>query len=193
MRAFYFIDMHILEYTNYEVVPTEEAFLIKPIRELYNADKSKTKEKFMQQMSILYFMVDPRSSYNYIIDSEDRYKAILEQEGLPKDYKIDKKLQAAMDIYKEHTTTSSYLLLQDMKVAIEKVRQFLREVDLNAVDDKGKPLYTINSVTTAIKQIPQLAKDVMEAEKVIAKEIEEQGRARGGNQNKTLFEDGFNF
>lgn len=193
MRAFYFIDMHILEYTNYEVVPTEEAFLIKPIRELYNADKSKTKEKFMQQMSILYFMVDPRSSYNYIIDSEDRYKAILEQEGLPKDYKIDKKLQAAMDIYKEHTTTSSYLLLQDMKVAIEKVRQFLRDVDLKAVDDKGKPLYTINSVTTAIKQIPQLAKDVMEAEKVIAKEIEEQGRARGGNQNKTLFEDGFNF
>lgn len=193
MRAFYFIDMHILEYTNYEVVPTEEAFLIKPIRELYNADKSKNKEKFMQQMSILYFMVDPRSSYNYIIDSDDRYKAILEQEGLPKDYKIDKKLQAAMDIYKEHTTTSSYLLLQDMKVAIEKVRQFLREVDLNAVDDKGKPLYTINSVTTAIKQIPQLAKDVMEAEKVIAKEIEEQGRARGGNQNKTLFEDGFNF
>lgn len=191
MRAFYFIDMHILEYTNYEVVPTEEAFLIKPIRELYNADKSKTKEKFMQQMSILYFMVDPRSSYNYIIDSEDRYKAILEQEGLPKDYKIDKKLQAAMDIYKEHTTTSSYLLLQDMKVAIEKVRQFLRDVDLKAVDDKGKPLYTINSVTTAIKQIPQLAKDVMEAEKVIAKEIEEQGRARGGNQNKTLFEDGF--
>lgn len=103
--------MHILEYTNYEVVPTEEAFLIKPIRELYNADKSKTKEKFMQQMSILYFMVDPRSSYNYIIDPEDRYKAILEQEGLPKDYKVDKKLQSAMDIYKEHTTTSSYLLL----------------------------------------------------------------------------------
>jgi hypothetical protein len=183
--------MHIIEYNNYEIIPTEEAFLIKPIRELYNADRSKTKEKFLQQMSILYFMVDPRSSYNYIIDDDDRFKAILEQEGLPKDYKVDKKLQAAMDIYKEHTMTSSYLLLQDMKVAIEKVRQFLREVDLNAVDDKGKPLYTINSVTTAIKQIPQLAKDVMEAEKIIAKEIEEQGRARGGNQNKKLFEDGF--
>jgi hypothetical protein len=31
----------------------------------------------------------------------------------------------------------------------------------------------------------------MEAEKIVSKEIEEQGRARGGNQNKTLFEDGF--
>lgn len=183
--------MHILEYTNYEVTPTEEAFLIKPIRDLYNNDKSKTKEKFMQQMAILYFMVDPRSSYNYILDDDSRFKAILEQEGLPQDYKIDKKLQDAMDAYKKHVITSSYLLLQDMKVAIDKVRQFLREVDLTAVDDKGKPLYTINSVTSAIKQIPQLSKDVMEAEKIITKEIEEQGRARGGNQHKTLFEDGF--
>ena len=147
----------------------------------------------MQQMSILYFMVDPRSTYNYILDDDDRFQAILEQEGLPKTYKIDDKLKAAMDIYKEHTTTSSYLLLQDMKVAIDKVRQFLRDVDLTLVDDKGKPVYTINSVTSAIKQIPQLAKDVLEAEKTITKEIEEQGRARGGNQNKTLFEDGFNF
>jgi uncharacterized protein YoxC len=57
-------------------------------------------------------------------------------------------------------------------------------------DDKGKPVYTINSVTTAIKQIPQLAKDVMEAEKMVAKEIMEQGRARGGNENKAIMEDG---
>jgi hypothetical protein len=73
---------------------------------------------------------------------------------------------------------------------VDKVRQFLREVDLNAVDDKGKPLYTINTITMAIKQIPQLAKDLQEAEKIVSKEIEEQGRARGGNNNKKLFEDG---
>jgi hypothetical protein len=39
--------MHILEFINYEIKPTEEAFLIKPIRDLYNEDKSKNKEKFM--------------------------------------------------------------------------------------------------------------------------------------------------
>ena len=63
-------------------------------------------------------------------------------------------------------------------------------VDLNATDDKGKPLYTINSVTTAIRQIPQLAKDVKEAEKAIEKELEEIGTARGGNDSKSLMEDG---
>ena len=181
--------MHILEYNNYQIEPTQEAFLIKPIRDLYNSDKSKSKDKFMTQMSIIYFLADPRSSYNYIINEEERLKAIIEQEGLPANFKIDKKLQAAIDIYKKHTITTSSLLLQDTKLAIDKVRQFLRDVDLTQTDDKGKPLYTINSVTSAIKQIPQLAKDVIDAEKAINREIEEQGKLRG-TANKTLMDDG---
>lgn len=181
--------MHLIEYNNYQIEPTQEAFLIKPIRDLYNADKSKTKNKFMTQLSVIYFLVDPRSSYNYIIDEKDRLKAIIEQEGLPANFKVDKKLQEAIDIYKKHTITTSYLLLQDTKLAIDKVRQFLRDVDLTETDDKGKPLYTINSVTSAIKQIPQLAKDVIDAEKAITREIEEQGKLRG-TANKTLMDDG---
>jgi hypothetical protein len=34
---------------------------------------------------------------------------------------------------------------------------------------------------------------LLEAEKIITKEIEENGRARGGNENKAVFEDGINF
>lgn len=183
--------MHIIEYNNYTIEPTQEAFLIKPIRDLFNKDKSKTKEKFLQQMSVLYFYADPRSTYNYIVDDDERLQAIIEQEGLPKDFKITEDLDKALQEYKKHTITTSYLLLQDTKIAVDKVRQFLREVDLTALDDKGKPLYTINSITQTIKQIPQLSKDLLEAEKIVSKEIEEQGRARGGN-NKTLFEDGIN-
>ena len=185
--------MHIINYNNYQIELAEEALLIKPIRDLFNADRTKNKEKFMTQMSVIYFLADPRSSYNYIVDEQERLQAIISQEGLPKDFKIDKKLEQAIQIYKEHTITSSYLLLQDTKIAIDKVREFLREIDLTETDDKGKPIYTINQVTSAIKQIPQLAKDVLEAEKVVSKEIEEQGRARGGNDAKKVFEDGFNF
>jgi uncharacterized protein YoxC len=182
--------MHLVEYINFEIKPTEECFLIKPLRDLYNSDKSKYKEKFMQQLSVLYFLVDPRSSYNYMLDDKERLKEIIIQEGLPKDFKIDTKLSEAIDIYKKHTITSSYLLLQDTKVAIDKVRQFLRNIDLTMTDDRGKPVYTIQSITSAIKQIPQLAKDLVDAEKKITKEIEEQGRARGGNDSKSLFDDG---
>lgn len=186
----YFFTMHLLEYDNYEVKPTQEAFMIKPIRKLYNSDRSKQKDKFLQAISVIYFYADPRSSYSYILDDEERLKAIIEQEGLPKDYKIKGDVQKAIDCYKKHCITTSSLLLQDTKIAIDKVREFLRKIDLSDTDDKGKPLYTISSVTTAIKQIPQLAKDVLEAERAVAKEIEEQGRARGGNDSKSLMDDG---
>ena len=181
--------MHLIEFNDYQITPTEEALLIAPIRKLYNSDRTKTKERFMQMLSVIYFYSDPRSSYSYIIDDNERLKEIIEQEGLPKDFKIDKTLQEAINIYKKHIITTSYLLLQDTKVAVDKVRAFLREVDLYATDDKGKPLYTINSITQTIKQIPQLSKDLVEAERVVTKEIEEQGRARG-TQNKTLMDDG---
>lgn len=182
--------MHLVELVNYEVVPTQECFLIKPLRQLFNADKSKNKEKFMQQLSVVYFMADPRSSYNYVTDLDDRLEMIKEQEGLDKNFKIDDKLSEAIECYKKHTMTTSTLLLEDARTAVDKVRQFLREVDLDAVDDKGKPKYTINSITAALKQIPQLAKDLQETEKTVTREIEEVGRARGGNERKKAFEDG---
>ena len=181
--------MHLVEFVDYEVIPTEECFLIKPLRDLYNKDKSKNKEKFMQQISFIYHYVDPRSSYNYIVDDNERMNLIIEQEGL-KNFKIDDDIQMAIQSYKERVITTSYLLLQDTRMAVDKVRQFLKDINLNDTDNNGKPIYTINTVVTALKQIPDLAKQLIETEKILTKEIEEQGRARGGNESKKAFEDG---
>lgn len=182
--------MKLIEYINFEIKISDEALLVKPIRVLFNKDRSQSKEQFIKQMSYLYFYTDPRSSYNYITNDEERSKAIITQEGLPKDFKPSKELEEAINIYKQLVTTTSLLLLQDTRIAIDKVRDFLRNVDLTLLDDKGKPVYTINSITSAIKQIPQLAKDLAEAEKLVTKEIEEQGRARGSQGSKTLMDDG---
>ena len=182
--------MKLIEYINFEIKISDEALLVKPIRLLYNKDRSKYKEQFIRQMSYLYFYADPRSSYNYITNDEERSKAIIAQEGLPKDFKPSEELEKAINIYRQLTTTTSLLLLQDTRIAVDKVRDFLRNVDLNLLDDKGKPVYTINSITATIKQIPQLAKDLAEAEKLVTKEIEEQGRARGSQGSKTLMDDG---
>ena len=60
--------MKLIEYSNYQIKVADEAFLVKPIRTLFNKDKSKTKDNFWSQMSYMYFLVDPRSSYMYIVD-----------------------------------------------------------------------------------------------------------------------------
>lgn len=182
--------MKLIEFVDYEIKISDEAMLVKPIRKLFMKDKSKNKETFLTQMAIIYFYADPRSNYNYITDNTERLQAIIQQEGFPANFSISKSLQEAIDVYSRLTQTSSSLLLQDSRLAIDKVREFLKTVDLTLLDDKGKPIYTINSITTALKQIPQLAKDLMEAEKAVSRDITEQGRARGKQGEKTLMDDG---
>lgn len=182
--------MKLLNLKNYQVEVSDEALLFKPIRDLLSKDTSANKEVFFTQCSIIYFMADPRSSYSYIVDEKERFEEIKKQEGLPKAYKITKELQAAIDAYKESVKTTSSMLLEDTKIAIDKIRKFLRDIDLTATDDKGKPMYPINQVASAIKLVPQLAKDITEAEKLVTKELEEASRMRGGDKNKAMFEDG---
>ena len=104
--------MKLLEWVDYQVQVTPEALLVRPIRKLYNADRTQRKEQFMQQMSYLFFMVDPRSTYMYIIDEEERENQIKLQEGLPDDFKPSKDLMEAMEIYGKHVITSSTRLLE---------------------------------------------------------------------------------
>jgi uncharacterized protein YoxC len=180
--------MKLVKLENFELKVEDELLLLKPFKELYDADKTATKDKFMTFLSLLYFTYDPRSDYSYIIDEKDRLEEVCKANGVKVKEFTKKELQC-IDVYKSMISTSSLLLLEDTKIAVNKIREFLRDIDLGALDDKGKPIYTINTVTSAIKQIPQLAKDLIEAERAVAKEIEEKGRARGGN-NKTLFDDG---
>lgn len=170
--------MKLIQLDNYEIKVADEALLVKPIRRLFNMDRSKGKERFYEQMSVLYFVYDPRSNYSYIIDEKDRFAEVLKQEGI-KEFHNTAEFKEAVEVYKKLTMTTSAMLLADTRVAIDKVREFLRTVDLNAVDDKGKPLYTINSITSTIKQIPQLAKELVEAEEALNKEVAETGKARG--------------
>lgn len=77
-----------------------------------------------------------------------------------------------------------------MKIALDKVRYFLENVDLFAEDDKGKPKFDVGRVAATMDKVPSLAKKIIETEKIVESEIVEVGRARGGNESKKLFEDG---
>ena len=180
--------MKLFKYEAYKVTISEEALVLKPFKLIWNRDRSATKNKALTELGYVYFMCDPRSDYQYIIDEEERSNAIKESEGMDADWAPDKLVQEAMKFYSSFKSTSA-LLLEDTRVAIDKVRTFLKDVNLKEVDDKGKPLYTINSITSTIKMIPQLIKDLDEAEKAIASEMREQGGKVRGQKTKSLLED----
>lgn len=179
--------MKLFKYQGFKVTISEEALILVPFKKVWNRDKSASKNRAIQELGFIYFMSDPRSDYQYIVDEEDRKNSIKEGEGLPKDWEPDKLVLEAMEFYKTFKPTSA-LLLEDTRVAVDKLRALLRNIDLTEVDDKGKPIYTLNTITATIKQIPTLVKDLNDAEEAIAKELAQNNKVRGA-QEKSMYED----
>ena len=171
--------MKLITVDNYELKVADEALLCRPIRRLWNADRTDRKEKFYQQMSYIYHMVDPRSGYTYLIDEEQRRKAVIEQEGLPEDFKPNEFLQEAMEVYKHQTTTMSQELLNASLIGAAKVSEFLRDVDLTEEDDKGRPKYQVSAITAALKNVEGIVSSLQNLQKKVDQELEEKGKARG--------------
>ena len=172
--------MRLIEFDGMEFKVADEAFLVRPIRELFQKNKSKRKEEFWRQISYMWFMCDPRSSYQYLTDPIERSVEIKKQEGLGEDWEPSELLKEAMDVYRKQTITTSAILLEGMRKGIDKLSSFLSTTEFT---DK-----TVASMTSALRQIPELAKALSEAEKSLAKDFETDDKARG-NAVKAVGED----
>ena len=179
--------MRLLTYEGYNLTIDPMLLTLKPFKALWVRDKTVKKERAISEIAYIYFMEDPRSDYQYIVDRDERSKAIKEGEGLKSTWQPDGTVKEAMKLYASFKTPSA-LLLEDTRIAVDKLRKLLRDIDLDATDDKGKPIYTLNIVTATIKQIPALIKDLDEAERALAKEIAQSDKVRGA-QEKSIYED----
>ena len=183
--------LKLFTYVGYKVSISEEALLLKPFKKIWDRDKTKNKDKALAELGYIYFFNDPRSDYQYLVNAGDRHAAIVESEGLGNNWTPDKVVQEASEFYNSFKPTAA-LLLEDTRYAVDKLRQLLRDIDLTKEDGKGKPVYTLNTITATIKQIPELVKSLDEAEKTLKAEVANIGKMRGQGE-KTLMEDGFNF
>lgn len=179
--------MKLFKFEGYKLHISEEALALKPFKQIWNRDKTSSKDKAIMELGYIYFMEDPRSDYQYLVDREERSKAIMEGEGLLSSWKPDKVVLEAMTLYASFKPTSA-LLLEDTRFAVDKVRRMLRDIDLTKNDEKGRPIYTIDKVLAAIKLVPPLVKDLDEAEKALASEMKQGGKMRGQGE-KTIMED----
>lgn len=179
--------MRLFKYEGYNLTISEEAMLLKPFKALWKRDKNRNKENALRELGFIYFMEDPRSDYQVYTDQEERAKQIKLGEGISEDWEPDGLVEEARVFYSSFKSASA-LLAEDIRYAIDKLRIKMRTMDLDALDDKGKPIYSIDSYTRTIKQIPDLIISLDEAEKAIAREIVSSDKVRGSAE-KHMFED----
>lgn len=174
--------MKLFKYEGYKIVISEEAFALKVFRQIWNRDRTASKDKALMELGYVYFMVDPRSDYQYLVDKEERSKAIIEGEGLPANWKPDKLIEEAMAFY-DSMKPSAALLLEDTRLMVDKYRKKLRGMDFDELEVKD-----LKDMGALIKGIPDLVKALDEAEKAVSAEMRNTGRMRGQGE-KTIMED----
>lgn len=174
--------MKLFKYEGYKIVISEEAFALKAFRQIWNRDRSASKEKAIMELGYIYFMEDPRSDYQYIIDREERSDEIKKGEGLPDSWNPDKAVQEAMQLYAGFKTTSA-LLLEDTRTLVDNYRKKLKSIEFEDLEVRE-----VKELGAIIKQVPSLIKDLDEAERALAKEIAQSDKVRGA-QVKSMYED----
>lgn len=174
--------MKLLKYEGYKVVIEPELLTLKPFKQIWTRDKTVNKDKALAEIAFIYFMADPRSDYQYLVDDKERMEAIKEGEGLPPKWQPDKIVIEAMDFYMSFKPMSA-LLLEDTRFMVDKYRKRLKAQEFDELEIKD-----LKEAGALIKQIPSLVKDLNEAEKALNSEMRESGRMRGQGE-KTIFED----
>ena len=180
--------LKLFKFENYKLSISEEAFTIECFKKIWDRDKSKDKHVALAELGFIYHYADPRSDYQSIVNDKEREQSIIEGEGLV-DWKPDTLIKEAIVYYSKFKPMAAYLL-EDIRVATDKVRKFLKDIDLDETDNNGKPINKISDVISAIKQIPMFIKQLDEAERALYKDLQSVSKMRG-NAEKSLMEDGF--
>lgn len=179
--------MKLIEFTNYEIKVADEALLVKPIRKLYHQDRSASKEQFLRQMSVLFFVYSPSSNYMYITDEKERLKEVLSQEGI-KDFKPSADFKEAVNVYKKLNQTPEGVLLERTIAFVDKTGRQLDSIDYDDIDEIDKRIVAMKNGMALVALVPKLMKDLSAAKTAVEKELTEQGKARG-SQELTIFDD----
>lgn len=179
--------MKLFKLEGYNLTISEEAYMLKPFKNIWKRDKSRNKEVALQELAYIYFMEDSRSDYQVYIDRDERSNQIKIGEGLREDWSPDKLVQEAQEFYAGFKSESA-LLLEDLKAAVNTLRKgMITQEELDNVDPEKKPA-VLNNYAGVISKMTDLAAKIDETEKKMARDAIQSDKVRGSIE-KAMFED----
>lgn len=182
--------MNLFEIENNVVVFSPQALMIAPFKKIWDADDSKDKMNATLELAFVYYMADERSDFMHILDTDERIEEIKRFIDMPKKFTgKSKEITRAVHYYEQLSMTTSTKLLQSTRLVIQKISEFLDNINMNERDERTqKPIHDITKITGAVEKIPKLIKALNEIEKEVIKE--KQLKAQSGNKSLSMFDDG---
>tara|TARA_R110002051_G_scaffold324053_1_gene419840 strand:+ start:4538 stop:5089 length:552 start_codon:yes stop_codon:yes gene_type:complete len=182
--------MNLFEIENNVVVFSPQALMIEPFKKIWDADKTKGKHGATLVLAFVYYMADERSDFMHILDPDERIAEIKLFIDMPEKFTgKSKEVIRAIHYYEKLSETTSTRLLQSTRLVLQKISEFLDNIDLNERDQRSnKPVHDIGKITASVEKIPKLIKAINEIEKEVVNE--KALKAQSGNKSMSMFEGG---
>jgi len=177
--------MKLFELSNWNVIISEESYMLKPFKVIIDKDKSKNKEVALKELAFLWFYTDIKSDYNYLLNEKEKAEEIKKDLNLDSKWTISEDLKKAIEFYKERTTTVSSVILNNSLFIANKLSNEMRK----AVEEGDLSINDIEKISKGLTQMPNIVASLQKLEQTVLKEINEK-TDKVGSQTKALFEDG---
>ena len=182
--------MNLLEVTRKDGLEINPHLLvIKEFKKLWTRDRSKNKASAQNELAYIYYWCSAKSPYRKYPNEErtDRIKEDIFDKN-PK-WKPDQIVNDACIKYIELTTSIYMELLQDAVGAAQQLRKYFQIVNVEDMDEKGKPIYAAKDIIANMKSIGDAITGLKKLEEEVEKdEAKTDSKIRGGGQ-KGIFED----
>jgi hypothetical protein len=181
--------MNLFEIVNNVVTFSPQALLAKPFKSIWDADESEDKMTATLEMAYVYYMADERSDFMHILDMDERAQEVKLWLDMHSGWSGQRKeIVRAIHYYTKLSETTSTKLLQSTRLVLQKISEFLDNINMNERDERTKkPIHDIGKITGAVEKIPKLIKAINEIEKEVIKEKEL--KAQSGNRTQSMFDD----
>lgn len=177
---------------SYNVHVTEESMMIAPFKKIMTRDKSKDKSIALKELAFVWFYADITSPYMCIIDSNDRISEIKKDIELPKDWKVDKLLNEAIEFYLNRSKTIIQNLYDGAMMAVSAVNEVFKD-SKNLINESEDKISASQKIMAAIEKLPKIMDNMIEAEKKLIKQIEDNEGKKIGSKTFNTFESGLEF
>jgi hypothetical protein len=178
--------MEIFTLSNNQPIVTTEALLIKQFKDLYDRDRSKNKDLAHKELAWVYFTTDYKSKY-LTYDIETREEILKEDLNLNKTWEPDELIKLAQDKYDQLQQTPTLNYLRSMLNAQQKSTDYFNSVDYSLLDAKGRPVYTIEKINSAMANAAKVVDTIEKLKEKVEKEQSISTKFRG-NQEASFFE-----
>jgi hypothetical protein len=182
--------MKLFEMKNWELRVADQVWGFSVFKKLLTRDKSKDKERALKEMLFIWHYCDIKSDYLHLADLEERASEIKKDIMLPKTWKIDEYVQAAIDFYKKDRSVVEKLY-RDALASAHAIGDYLSRTNelLAERDAQGKIVTDIAKITQSVSKMPKLMADLKAAYKEVLKEKEDKEGRKKGSRSFNVFED----